>query len=263
VHWISLALDVAVASGDCAPLSSDGWASLLSTAETSFEALDQPGFDRGLDQAGAAVSCLSERLSPSLAGRYHRLVGLRLYVRDPERAALAFAAARDVDPFGVLPATLVPAGHEIHAFAAAADTDGRTTDVRRPRRGAIWFDGVATTRRPADRPTLVQIEVSGAIAASRYLAPGDTLPPYEPSWAPTRKTARWAVGSGGAALGVTSAVLYGLAIGVAGRIDGPLDPAEVDRADVIALQGAANRLVVGSIATGLAGGVAIGWAVVR
>ena len=91
--WLTVA-DARAA--DCPkPVAPADWGAHLDAAERAFSSLDEVSFDRTMEEAGLDLACLSAPLSPAQAARYHRLVGLRLYVRDDEASAsLAFAAAR-------------------------------------------------------------------------------------------------------------------------------------------------------------------------
>ena len=101
------------------------WTTQVGQAEAAFAARDEAAFDAAMTHLADDLSCLDAVLEPALAGRYHRLIGLRLYARgDQEGARLAFAAARTVDPFGALPSELLPAGHEARELSVTASTPG-------------------------------------------------------------------------------------------------------------------------------------------
>lgn len=241
---------IAAAAGEraCAPVPVPDWTASVTTAEAAFADRDEPAFDAAMTRLGDVLPCLDAVVSSPLAGRYHRLVALRLYARgDQEGARLAFAAARAVDPFGAIPSALLPAGHAARALAAEASTPGATALVRTQR--ASWhFDGVATDDRPLDRPTVAQLERAGGIATSRYLAPGDPLPAAGP-----RHPVAHRVASGvGAGLLVGALGFYGAGLRTAAVFEGP-QPAGATRDDLVGLQRRANRFVAVSAGLGAAG----------
>lgn len=245
-----------------APASEEAWATTVARAETAFAARNEPSFDAAMSAAAADVPCLGAVISPALAARYHRLVGLRLYARgDAAGATLAFAAARAVDPFGALPSALLPLGHEARTLSTTASTAGETVHSTPVSRGELYFDGARTLERPADRPTLAQVEVRGQLFASQYLAPDDPLPAYPA--ANRHPTAHWVTGGAGVLLAAASAVCYGLALADADTLEGPLPAGQYARADVVALQSRANGLVVAAGATGALGVAAFAVTVAR
>lgn len=243
-------------------VSVEAWASLLDDAERSFADLDEAGFDASMELAAQRLSCLDAAVLPTLAARYHRLVALRLYVRhDQQGALLALAAARAVDPFGAFPSALLPPGHEARAMAAKASTPGDTRRSPRIRDGATIFDGTVTRQRPADRPTLFQVEADDQLRASRYLAPGEPLPvPAELRAGPS--TLSWISGGAGLALGVGSAVVYGVAAQHARFLDeAPSD--DLTREEVESMRHSTNTLVLVSGAGAVLGGVGLTVALIR
>lgn len=199
----------AAAEPDCgAPVEPRDWSATLGAAEVAFVELDQAGFDAALAQASRDLGCLRAPVSPEVAARYHRLVGLDEFVRrDEERARLAFAAARAVDPLGALPAALLPPGHVARALSESASTAGAVTELWLPHGRTYWFDGVAGTARPADRDTLLQVEIEGVLTHSLYLTPDDPLPRPVQALSTHRRRV-WLAGGLGVALG-------GAVIGVA------------------------------------------------
>lgn len=252
------ALDPACAS----PITVEAWSALLDDAERAFTDLDEAGFDASMELAAQRLGCLDAAVLPTLAARYHRLVALRLYVRaDRQGATLALAAARAVDPFGAFPSALLPPGHEARALAAQASTPGDTRRGPKIRDGALIFDGTVTRARPSDRPTLLQIEVDDAVISSRYLAPSEPLPvPGALRAGPS--TASWIAGGAGLALGVGSAVVYGVAAQHARFLDEtPAD--DLSREEVESMSRSTNGLVLASGAGAILSGAGLVVALVR
>ena len=161
----------------------------------------------GTGVASRALRCLDAPVTPQLAARYHRLVGLSEFVaRDEERARLAFAAARAADPLGALPTTVLPQGHTARALSESASTPGRTRPLAVRRREQLYVDGVLATARPVDRDALVQVQVGSEIVLNADLKPGDRLPYGVRSQAARRAWVAVAAGLGVA--GAAAATLW-------------------------------------------------------
>lgn len=177
------------------------WSEALDGVETAFGRMDAAGFDAGMHRAALDLPCLGGPLPPVQAARWHRLVALRLYARGDEAGArLALAAARAADPYGVVPAALLPAGHEARAIELdAVGLDG-VARARPPRRGDLVFDGQYGLARPTERPVVCQLVVDGEARRSTYLAPGQPLPPYAATVFPPAVR----LGLGGVGLGLAA-----------------------------------------------------------
>ncbi len=208
--WIGNA--VAAEAGCVEPIEPETFASRLNRVEQAFIGLNQEEFDAELAQAAADLVCLGAPLSPALAARYHRLIGLDQFVRrDEERARLAFAAARAVDPLGALPPRLLPAGHVARALSESASTPGALTELWLPQGSTLWIDGTVGLARPSDRDTILQLEVDGVLRTSQHLRPEDPLPRGVQRRA-THRALLWAAGGAGltiagAGIGVAVALL--------------------------------------------------------
>jgi hypothetical protein len=245
------------------PTTLTEWSDEIAAAEATFAARDEAAFDAAMTRAATDLGCLDGIVEPVLAGRWHRLVALRLYARrDTEAARVAFAAAHAVDPFGAIPSALLPPGHEARTLSQTATTPGATVRAPRPRGGALYFDGREGLDRPADRPTVAQIDIGSRVVATEYLAPGDPLPPY--AIANAHPTGHWITGGAGVAFGIATAISYGFALGAANTLDGPLPVEQYGRADVVALQRRANTLVIvsgttGALAVGLGVATVVRW----
>lgn len=203
----SLGIAAAAEAGCDAPVEPAAWSREMDQAEAAFADLDQEKFAERLALATHDLACLSAPVSPQQAARYHRLVGLEQFIqRDEERARLAFAAAREVDPMGALPARLLPPGHVARALSESASTPGELTPLWLPAGHRLWVDGTLAEQRPTDRDTIVQLEVDGAIRSSEHLRPEDGLPRGVRRRA-ARTATLWAAG-------VTSLAVAGVTVGV-------------------------------------------------
>jgi hypothetical protein len=241
-------------------------ASRLDTAEAAFAAFEVEAFTEAMDDAALTVPCLEDVVAPSLAARYHRLVGLDSFVgREEARAERAFAAARSIEPGATLPVTLVPEGHEVHALFSRYDLGAwRSDTLPPPAAGAIVLDGTPGRERPVDWPVLLQI-VDGdeSVALSAYLFPGDAVPAYpvDPAWLrreARRKRTRVALYGTAIGAAVASGFVYGLAAASASSFhedhpDWTTHDLEAQRARTNALVGASAGLAGIAVGTGAAG----------
>ncbi|MCP4918185.1 MAG: hypothetical protein GY913_14830 [Proteobacteria bacterium] len=178
------------------------------------------GFLANMDQASISLPCLGVPMSPALAAHVHRDVGLRYYVdRDQETAALSFASARILEPDFAFSDELLPADHGIRdVYASRSLVGDAREDVPRPAAGELLLDGVVG----AQRPVIVQlVDGTGTPTTTRYLLPGEAMPPYEVALdpgedlveLPTEPLVRpMHVGLGSAAVGIAAGAVYGVAL---------------------------------------------------
>lgn len=205
VGWIGPAF--AAPEGCEVAVSPEAWATTLRRVEAAFSALDPLAFQAEMDVAARALRCLDAPVTPEVAARYHRLVGLSEFVRrDEERARLAFAAARAVDPLGGLPTAVLPAGHTARALSESASTPGEVVSLWVRRSRHVYIDGTPSLERPADRDALIQVEEGGQIVWNDHLMPDDPLPREVRSRA-ARRAAIGAVVAVGAAGGAAATLV--------------------------------------------------------
>lgn len=155
----------------------------LMDAEVAWGRMDVPGFRAAAEDARRMLPCLSDALYPSTAARYHRMRGMLAFVeRDQAEARRDFAAARALEPAWRFPESIAPDGHPVLEDYTALALDGaRYQRVAPPARGRITFDGLPTSLRARDWPTVVQVfDADGGVATTRWLRPTDALPVYEP-----------------------------------------------------------------------------------
>ena len=156
----------------------------LDRAEKAYAELDLDGFLGYSDMIREDVPCLSDPLSPSLAGRLHRLEGLRAFVDRNQRASQeAFAAARSADPEYFFPESLIPAGYpELENYEAIPLELGAYEQVPAPKSGTVRFDGAESLDRPTAWPAIMQLlDVEGDVTATTYLWRDTPLPEYVPA----------------------------------------------------------------------------------
>ncbi len=206
-----------------------------------------------LDRVGILLPCVTEPVAPTVAARVHRVQGLRLWASQRRLAVGALRAAREVDPAYTWPDTLLAPEHTARATYEGWSGRSATERAKAPRNGELHFDGVATRRRPSERPTLLQLD-----GQTLWLAPDEPLPSYEVRPPPV---APLAAVSGTLIAG--AATSYGLAWSARGRATTLADAG--DRAGAEAAVGQTNALTAvaaGTAVSGLVvGGLAawLGW----
>lgn len=170
-------------AGDCAaPVSTQDLVEVLERAEAAYQEMDLDGFRVEADEAARALPCSSEVLPRPLVARYHRLQGLRAFVvRDSDRAPLAFAAARAIEPAYVLPESMVPLDHPLRQMYGAVPVESRlTTPLPQPADGYVLIDGRESLDRPTNLPAVLQrVSGAGELISSVYLWPENPAPEYE------------------------------------------------------------------------------------
>ncbi len=234
-------------------------------AWSDYGSLDEDGFRAATDRMRAHLSCLVEPITRDLAASVHRLVGLRA-ATDGERdlAALAFAAARAIEPRWRFPESLFPKGHPLRALYEAFPLDLATWAALPPSSAVVRLDGRTADARPTAWPTIVQVfSADGEVLKSAYLWPEDPLislpppeigPPMASVQAPTlpeRDGPRWVLIGVAAASAGASAILYASADATAAELrDREVNPARSET-----MRARTNGLVIGSVGAGV---VAVG-----
>jgi hypothetical protein len=252
--WCALGVSEAGASDACeAPVDAAAIEGALASAVRAFESLDDAGFRRAVDAAVAGLPCVRAPVTPALAARYHRIIGLDRYLaNDGPAAAAAAAASRVIEPTFQFDDAFLPPGHPYRLAIEGFDaSSGAFREVAAPTTGALWFDGVPGTRRPLSWSTIQQVVDAGDVVVdTAYVFPEDALLSYpgaEPAVAPVvpdarahRARAPLLIAAG--ALGVASAVTYGIA-GAKARTYDDLSQ-QLTREQLGALRAQTNGLVV-------------------
>jgi hypothetical protein len=201
------------------------------------------------------------------AASFHRLLAMDGFAHHDFATALAeFHAARRLEPGYAIPDSVAPAGHPLVSLyeAALQAGEGDLEPVQAATGGWILVDGVRGAARPNKISVILQrFDALGKIEASTFLRAGDPLP----AWAvPPKAVSRNGLhggllaGTGGAA--ITSAVLYGLALGANGEfwdLDNPASdselPAIAERANTLTYA----SIGVGAVAIGLGAVTIVTW----
>ncbi len=246
----------------------------VTEAESSFEAMDLPAFTAAVARADQLLACVGQPLSRSEVAHLHRARGLSLFVsRDLERAALAFAAARAIEPGYTFPPELLPAGHPAQVLYTQRPAQSETLRVAQPAAGSLLFDGLSSQERPVALPTLLQrVDDAGVVVETRYLWPEETPSWMQPAVAggadgrrrevDAGKIAAWSLGSSALVAGVSAVSFYAVARSEAAEYwDPQTSAAELDglRAQVNAHQGVAVGSAVLGAALGLGATIVVVW----
>ena len=240
------------------PISTEVFEERLVAAEAAFHGLDAQGFHRQVDEAALELPCIDGRISPSLAARYHAVIGVRqLISREREPASLSLAASRSADPEFSFGEAFLPDGHIAFTLYEEAPAPSDGIGVPEPAVGGLLFDGSARLERPVSFPSILQItDLDGIVVHTGYLRSTDPMPAYTPraeveASTGTRLRAGWFVAS--AVSAVTSGVLYGASAASANRFAEPDPKVPFDQLE--RQRSVTNGLVIGS---GVAGAAAIG-----
>lgn len=179
VALVALACSARTALADepCAATSRDLLAA-VEHAESAYASLDVDGFVAAVEQAERVFPCLIEPITRDVAAGAHRMVGLRAFIAgDRDRARLAFAAARALEPGWRFPESLFPPGHPVRTLYEDLPLTEATWIPLPPSSAIVRVDGRTTDARPASWPALVQVfGPDGSVLASAYLWPEDPLP---------------------------------------------------------------------------------------
>lgn len=177
-----LAMDAIAADVCYHSIYTDELGEMLDKAEAEYPKWEAGQFVDLSLQVQKAIPCLDEKISPDLAARVHRVMGLRARIVDTDidKARMAFAASRTLDPKYQFPTDFIAAGDPEHGdFSAIPLALDITTHAPRPQEGSLRFDGKQSLDRPVTFATIFQrLDGKGKIVESKYLWPGETLPAY-------------------------------------------------------------------------------------
>ncbi len=178
---LTLAAASAFASPCSSPTTTADVALSLEAAEAAFGQLDGMGFLTEIERAVDALPCVTDPVSRSLAARLHRTVGFKAFLQEDEAgAALAFAAARAIQPAYQLPTTLVPPDHPVRLLYEAQDTAiGATTALPPPAGGSLLVDGREVDLLPSETDAILQVvSDAGAVQLTALVEAGASPPQY-------------------------------------------------------------------------------------
>ncbi len=150
----------------------------IERAETAHARVDVEGLHGAADEVRERLPCLGEPVGPGDAARVHRVEGLSRFADgDREGAAMAFAAARTLDPDWMFPVEQVPEGHPLRVVYGELPVTGAAYEgLPEPPVGEVWVDGAVRRGRPRDWPAVVQVVGEEGILLGAYLWPDDPFP---------------------------------------------------------------------------------------
>lgn len=178
--------------------------SALVLAHAAYSNLDADAFHTQSDAVRAALPCLVDPISPSLAAEVHRLEGLRGFLdKDPAQATRAFAAARRIEPAYRFPTTMVPENNPVlEDYEAIEVSQLVESPVGPPESGTLTLDGREQLTRVEKLPVVAQYrDQQGGVVFTEYVAPSAALPNYPLAPAPVTKNHR---GGKGARIGLAA-----------------------------------------------------------
>lgn len=241
--WGGIIGVVCSTSAVAAPCPGDNAGVLAATrgAQSAVVSGDVIRFEHDVALLNESIACLDEVVLPSVAAQAHATLGLWHWShREDELALGSMRAARLTWPAGSLSDLTFPEGDVLRRAFEEAATASNSTESRVPAGRKLWFDGVETRLRPADRPSLVQVGGwDGAPVLARMILPSDRLP--SPPWV---HTTRKGLVIGGATSLAAAVALFAGAWAVHGEFQ-QTSPDDVAR--LIRQQGAANGLSAGAI----------------
>jgi hypothetical protein len=247
-----------------APTAGAAVGAAAEAALAAWAAMDSAAFLAGSDGLREALPCLADVVPASAAAAVFRVEGLRAFgERDLEATARWLAAARVAAPAEPFPVGLVAETHPLAVAARTIDTAaGRYQELPAGAGGRYYVDGAATSVRPLDWPSIVQVtDHDGvvwktAMVTSADLLPALPAPPVDARIAPVatvptagRQSARGAR-VGFAATAGTAAIASGLLYAWASSSSSAYWDDNTPTSSLDDLRGQTNRRAVASLASG-------------
>ena len=113
-----------------------------------------------MNRIDGMVECLGSVLSPGVAASVHRVHALRAFLAGDDAATTdSFVSARAIQGEVDLPDSVAPAGGPVDGLWQGADPARASarTAITAPAGAKVWVDGSASTTRPEDVPSVVQV----------------------------------------------------------------------------------------------------------
>lgn len=139
----------------------------------AWQHADADGLEGAHDGALSDLACFTEVIRPVDAADLHQLEALTWFQeRLMSRVEDALVASRAADGRDDLDPGIAQAGHPLHLTfersARRAEDEG--VELALPDGVVAWVDGTASTRRPRERPYVLQlVGADGTVLANRYL----------------------------------------------------------------------------------------------
>ncbi|MSP56090.1 MAG: hypothetical protein EXR69_10865 [Myxococcales bacterium] len=144
----------------------------------AFAAMDDTGVDDAVEAVDSEVACQTSPLPPGTVAQVHQIHGLAAFLAgDSAGAKAAFSAELAIDPLRTLPLKIAPEGGKLARLHAESIVP---VGVRNELGLAVGYqgyvDGVEASRRPADRPAVVQLADREVVGYAAWLLPTSPLP---------------------------------------------------------------------------------------
>ncbi|MBM74263.1 MAG: hypothetical protein CMK59_02580 [Proteobacteria bacterium] len=161
-----------------APIPAAMFRKKLDDVEEAIEQRDGYLLKGRMEKVENILPCVVQPLSSELAGEYHLLKGIDLWIhRNQEMAQLYFSAARALGDHDELLQKYYPPGHQlVQDYIEALDL-AEFKKVEPPAEGFLYFDGRENNKRPVYRPTIFQYYVDDHLLTF-VLEPQDPIPSY-------------------------------------------------------------------------------------
>ncbi len=165
----------------CAPTEIE---SAVQEGLIAFATMDEDGVSDAVAAVDAKLACQSAPVTPATAAQVHRMHGLKSFLEaDTDAAKRAFAAALALDPTTQLPTKIAPDGGKLaRLYAESALPAGATTALGLGADYRGYVDGTESSKRPTDRPAVVQLSSYDVVKYSGWLTSASPIPAqFQPS----------------------------------------------------------------------------------
>lgn len=159
----------------CAPAEVE---SAVQEGLIAFATMDEDGVADAVALVDGKVSCQAAPLPVETAAQVHRIHGLAAFLEgDAVGAKSAFAAALALDPQTLLPAKIAPEGGKLaRLYGESTLPAGATADMGLSADYRGYVNGSEASKRPTDRPAVVQLSMYDTVKYSAWLKPTSPIP---------------------------------------------------------------------------------------
>lgn len=144
----------------------------------AFAAMDDTGVEDAVGAVDTKVACQVAPLPPGVAAEVHQIHGLAAFLGgDTAGAKAAFSAELALDPTSTLPLKIAPEGGKLaRLYAESKVPMGTSSDLSIGADYRGYVDGTEASKRPSDRPAVVQLAEYDVVKYSAWLLPASPLP---------------------------------------------------------------------------------------
>ncbi|MFH1465243.1 MAG: hypothetical protein ABIO70_12730 [Pseudomonadota bacterium] len=176
---VALSLASPSPAGAACPATLEDLAAALDASVEAFRAMDAESFEAGKAAVKQVITCPSGVVEPAVARQVHLIMALDAYLsQNPDQARAAFRAVRFTDPGYGLPLEIAPRGNLMRELfeGSTGGPEAATVALASPSHGEFYVDGRPATRRPTERPFVLQWVDEGRVRWSDHLPAGAHLP---------------------------------------------------------------------------------------